>query len=521
MSVEPASTGASRRLRGLDPAVLMAQGLGPKIPGVPDGSQPVVPGFVLLGRLGAGGMGEVHLARQVSLDREVAIKVVGRDRAAEEWFLERLEREARLLARLNNPHLVTVHDFIRLPDGTAAVVMELVEGGSLRDRLRASPDGLPPEEAISLAEQVGTALAAAHAEGIVHRDVKPENILVDADGRVRVSDFGMALSLTSDAPRLTATGAAAGTPGYLAPEQVEGGAVDERADVYALGVVLYEMLSGRLPLGRFEPVSRLRPGIPAGVDAAVEASLRRDPSGRPGSVLEFLSMLRRPGRASMEPPRVSRRTLLAGGVGLASVAAVGGWLRHGRGALGAAGTEVGRRWVAPWPEDLGRATVSGSWRRDGEALVSGDGVCILAISDKLPPVCDLVLTLQRLGGSESAAVFFRHPSGFGSVELDGWTKHRSGLQSVDGSTTAGEDGFEFALLPGREHRLSLGIRPEGVVVGVDGQPRRRYPLLGRQLTVVSPWNWKPAAEEGPALALGSYSSPVRFSRLELAVPGAG
>jgi serine/threonine-protein kinase len=141
-------------------------------------SLPEIPGYELLERLGEGGMGEVFLARQLSLDREVAVKLVRRELLAEEWFLERLEREARLLARLRHPHLVTVHDFLRLPDGTAVVVMELVEGGSLRDRLRAVPNGLPLDEALTLIRQVATALAAAHAEGVVHRDIKPENVLL-------------------------------------------------------------------------------------------------------------------------------------------------------------------------------------------------------------------------------------------------------------------------------------------------------------------------------------------------------
>ena len=144
MSGDPPTPRIPRRLRGLNPAALMAQGLGSREGEPAPVSLPEIPGYELLERLGEGGMGEVFLARQLSLDREVAVKLVRRELLAEEWFLERLEREARLLARLRHPHLVTVHDFLRLPDGTAAVVMELVEGGSLRDRLRAAPNGLPP-----------------------------------------------------------------------------------------------------------------------------------------------------------------------------------------------------------------------------------------------------------------------------------------------------------------------------------------------------------------------------------------
>jgi serine/threonine-protein kinase len=269
----------------------MAQGIGSREGAPARASLPVIPGYELLERLGEGGMGEVFLARQLSLDREVAVKLVRRELLAEEWFLERLEREARLLARLRHPHLVTVHDFLRLPDGTAVVVMELVEGGSLRDRLRAAPDGLPLDEAVTLIRQVAAALAAAHAEGVVHRDIKPENVLLDAAGQVRVTDFGMALSLAPGAQRLTRTGATLGTPGYLAPEQLTGADTDARTDLFALGVLLYEMLTGRLPLGSFEPPRAVRPEIPAAVETALLRALKPNPADRPQDVAAWLELL--------------------------------------------------------------------------------------------------------------------------------------------------------------------------------------------------------------------------------------
>jgi hypothetical protein len=511
-------------LRGLNPAALMAQGLGSREGAPARASLPEIPGYELVERLGEGGMGEVFLARQLSLDREVAVKLVRRELLAEEWFLERLEREARLLARLRHPHLVTVHDFLRLPDGTAAVVMELVEGGSLRDRLRAAPAGLPLDEALTLIRQVATALAAAHAEGVVHRDIKPENVLLDAAGQVRVTDFGMALSLAPGAPRLTRTGATLGTPGYLAPEQLTGADTDARTDLFALGVLLYEMLTGRLPLGSFEPPRSVRPEIPAAVETALLRALKPNPADRPHDVAAWLELL---AATSVAPPTpaqadplpasastsIPRRTLLLGGL----LAGLGGglawyWLAPRKQTAGGARPDDGGWQTLDWPADLAAATVSGSWRREGDAVISGDGVCLLALAKSLPPAGELRLNFRRLGGSESVALFFRHPAGFGSAEVDGWSRHRSGVQSIDGRTTQGEDGFDFTAVAGQDHELHLELRPDEVRLRVDRGAVRIYPLQGRQLTVVRPWNWSPDAS-GPALALGSYQSPTRFERL--------
>ena len=494
----------------------MAQGLGspervPARAGLPE-----IPGYRLLKRLGEGGMGEVFLARQLSLDREVAVKLVRRELVAEEWFLERLEREARLLARLRDPHLVTVHDFLRLPDGTAAVVMELVEGGNLRDRLRAAPDGLPLDEALTLIRQVAAALAAAHAEGVVHRDIKPENVLLDAAGQVRVTDFGMALSLAPGAPRLTRTGATVGTPGYVAPEQLSGADTDARTDLFALGVVLYEMLTGRLPLGSFEPPRALRPEIPVAIETAILRALRPDPADRPQNIGGFIGLLdgKNPpapsGPATATSSRLTRRSLVMGGMATGLAAGLA-WYFLGR--RGKAGSPDDARWSAlPWPADLQKATVSGTWRRDGDAVVSGEGICILALAATLPADSDIRLTFQRLAGTESISLFFRSAAGFGSAELDGWSRHRSGVQSIDGRTTQGEDGFEFTVGPGRDHELDLELRLDEVRLAVDRGAFRTYPLKGRRLDIVAPWAWGPGTA-GPALAIGSYQSPVRFQRL--------
>jgi hypothetical protein len=248
---------------------------------------PFFAGYEIEALLGRGGMGAVYRARQLSLGRVVAIKLLPFDLGVREDFAERFRREAAALARLSHPHIVAVHDFGQADDGHFFIVMEFMAGGDLATRLRESGP-LPPAEALRVVRDVCGALECAHAQGVVHRDIKPANILLDAAGRVKVTDFGLA-QLASDEPReaLTRTGTLLGTPDYVAPEQLEPhGAVDRRADVFSVGVMLYELLAGRVPRGVFRPVSELAP-VARELDRVLMRALQSEPSRRYAGVIEL------------------------------------------------------------------------------------------------------------------------------------------------------------------------------------------------------------------------------------------
>jgi serine/threonine protein kinase/tetratricopeptide (TPR) repeat protein len=205
--------------------------------------------YTIVSRIGAGGMGEVYLARDAKLDRTVALKLLSRDLALNADRLHRFHAEARAASSLNHPHILVIHDFGEL-DGRPFMITEFVEGETLRGRLDRGP--LPLGEAIDVVLQVGAALAAAHARGIVHRDIKPENVMVRPDGYVKVLDFGLAKLAAPDAGDGTPTfntvpGVVMGTPRYMSPEQARGKEVDARSDVWSVGVLLYEMIAGRPP----------------------------------------------------------------------------------------------------------------------------------------------------------------------------------------------------------------------------------------------------------------------------------
>jgi serine/threonine protein kinase len=271
---------------GVCPACVLRLGLETNAAGFARGKAPEpaelaasFPQFEILERVGQGGMGTVYKVRQRSLDRIAALKILSLDARADPAFEERFVRESRTLAQLNHPNIVTVFDCGKV-GSLFYLVMEYVDGVNLREALR---DGaLGPADSLDVIRQICDALQYAHDQDVVHRDIKPENILLDGRGRVQIADFGLAklLGRTPIDISLTATNQILGTYRYMAPEQIERPlSVDHRADIYSLGVVLYELLTGELPLGRFALPSE-RGTIDAGLDQVVLRALERDPARR-------------------------------------------------------------------------------------------------------------------------------------------------------------------------------------------------------------------------------------------------
>lgn len=237
------------------------------------------PQLEILECLGRGGMGVVYKARQPKLNRLVALKILAPERGADPKFAERFLREAQALARLSHPNIVTVHDFGEA-DGMFFLLMEYVDGVTLRQWLREGR--MKPEEALAIVPKICEALQFAHEQGVVHRDIKPENVLLDKQGRVKIADFGIAKIVGAEGsrPGLTEERAVLGTPHYMAPEQVEHPqTVDHRADIYSLGVVFYEMLTGELPLGKFQPPSK-KVQVDVRLDEVVLHALEKEPERR-------------------------------------------------------------------------------------------------------------------------------------------------------------------------------------------------------------------------------------------------
>src|ERR1700683_5251600 len=261
--------------------------------------------YEILSPLGAGGMGEVYRARDLRLGREVALKVLPESFSRDADRLRRFEQEARAVAALNHPNILAIHD-IGEQDGSPFIVSEVLEGSSLRAELQHGP--LPPRKASDYAAQIAQGLAAAHDKSIIHRDLKPENVFITRDGRAKILDFGVAKlapvrgakdqSANSDGLTLTSSpteaGMVMGTAGYMAPEQVRGAAIDSRTDIFAFGVVLYEMVSGKRAFRRDtaaetmtailkeDPpeISEMAHPVPPGLERIVRRCLEKQPEQR-------------------------------------------------------------------------------------------------------------------------------------------------------------------------------------------------------------------------------------------------
>ena len=249
------------------------------VPPQPDDLAKFFPQLEILELLGKGGMGAVYKARQPGLERLVAVKILPPEIGTDPAFAERFTREARALASLSHQNIVSIFDFGQV-DGQYYFIMEYVDGSNLRHVIKTG--AIKPEEALALVPQICEALQFAHDEGVVHRDIKPENILIDKRGRLKIADFGLA-KLTTRSPEewtLTGTHQVMGSPRYMAPEQMEGShAVDHRADIYSLGVVFYEMLTGEVPAGHFEPPSK-KVEVDVRLDEVVLRALAREPERR-------------------------------------------------------------------------------------------------------------------------------------------------------------------------------------------------------------------------------------------------
>jgi eukaryotic-like serine/threonine-protein kinase len=256
--------------------------------------------YRVLKRLGSGGMAEVYCAEDQQLGRRVALKILHRRFAEDEQFVERFRREASSAAGLSHPNVVAIYDRGEW-QGTYYIAMELVEGRTLKEIVR-DKGPAPPEAAVDVTLQILRAARYAHKHGVVHRDIKPHNVLIDQDGRVRVTDFGIARAGTSD---ITETGSVMGTAQYLSPEQAQGRPVDARSDLYSIGIVLYELLTGQVPFDADSPVTvalkqvseppvppaDLVPAIPPAIDAVVLRALEKDPGLRYQSADEFIAAL--------------------------------------------------------------------------------------------------------------------------------------------------------------------------------------------------------------------------------------
>jgi len=405
--------------------------------------------YEILRKIGSGGMAEVYLAHDRHLDRDVALKVLHSRHAEDESFIERFRREASNAASLNHPNIVQIYDRGEA-EGTYYIAMEYLEGRPLKDLIvRYAP--LQTEHVVSIATQILEALRFSHRKHIVHRDIKPQNIVVDDEGRVKVTDFGIARA--GGASRLTDTGSILGTAHYLSPEQAQGIPVEAASDLYSLGVVIYEMATAHLPFTGDNPVAiamqhvhdlpiapRSRvPSIPENLEHVILRALAKAPEQRYLTADAFLEDLRRVQHGEyvspLLPPEAATQLLPAAAVaGAGAVTAVQSTVARPAGGPGGAVTAVPRRRGAVWPWLLGLLFVL--------ALAAG----LYALFGANRPSAALADVPPLVGLTRQAAQAAAEAAGFGLEDM--------GTEPAEGKTP----GTVLRQLPEQGARLQRGDR---------------------------------------------------------------
>jgi len=520
--------------------------------------------------LGAGGMGVVYLARHTRLDRFVALKLLSPERSSE--LAARFEREVRMMAQFKHPNIVSLYDSGETPEGRLYLAMEYVEGATLAELIADPPASFDPR---AIAIQVCDALAYAHGEGVVHRDIKPGNVLVDAGGRVKVADFGLARRLSAEESMLlTTAGKVMGTPGYMAPEQMRGETVDQRTDLFALGALIYEMLCGERPTGVFDLPST-RAGCDPRWDAIVHRAMQPDPARRYGSATEMRAAIEAlaTAPAAVEVARPSgrgRARVFAGCVALVVLTA-GGWFMRDRGEVppprlapatpmptpdpnaewiaatrtdvpavkadSSALTAVALReeeWIDLLPHvDPARDSIRGTWEKTVAGLACTGpfpwSLCSIPVREPEGEY-DLRFRVTRGEGAHLAMFFLFRKNGTGGyVPID--YIDRGKPEFADGRRGAGLENIGLPMfapgglmarrsewLPkGRTSTVVLQVREAGVRLLVDGTEAYRWPADWSKLRQSSGAGGSlfHSLPPQPFFGVGIYGCTTVFHRIEI------
>ena len=533
----PQHSSATEKILGLDPRVLLARRdtadrLRAWLPPEPEEIAALFPQFEILEIIGRGGMGAVYRARQPSLDRDVAIKLLPPEAAADPAFAARFANEARILAQLQHPHIVAVHETGRTTAGHLFIVMEFVSGCDLAQLLAQGP--LPTARALGIARAVCEALEFAHQHGVVHRDIKPANVLIAEDGAVKVADFGVArVRAETDETRLTFTGLALGTPDYMAPEQRQGGEVDGRADLFSLGVMLYEMLTGELPRGAWQPPSHKSP-TNAHLDAVVEKAMQADPARRPRNATEL--------RASLATNASSRSPIRWMLMGMAALILIGGTLWAVRqmwdGSSNSAGAPAHLSPPGHYTPlaslQLARDVLFGYWGwiddQPGGTITTAYTSTNNLRAVRLPAApggraFDLHCQVWFENQGADLSILFPAGDAWPALTLDRYDA--SGLELVHGLEFAKNTTSVRGALPyGRFLALHLRVRPQGervaINVTLDGQPFIQWEGAQNGLTPYASFAQRKLITDARAhLIFTSAAGGVRVREVRVEIPDSG
>lgn len=499
-----------------------------------------IPGYTIEKILGQGGMGAVYKARHRELGRVVAIKIFSSTSEDADLFIERLRKEGRMMAQLEHPNVLGIHDAAITADGVPYLILEYIDGMDLFTRLQ-NAETLSEREAIRIATSVCHGLSAVHQLGIIHRDIKPANILLGNDGSIKVSDFGISKDVEdTDGTQLTLTGTTVGTVDYMSPEHSAGLELDSRADIYSVGVMLYEMIAGVTPRGAFEPLSKYGASKP--MEKLVMKCLQRDKENRVNSAEDLISELNKVKASLLKTaPPAWQQTLIGVAAGIGVVALLFAILPESSTPHDAPKNNESQTpphttniWdAAHWNDmkDITETFIPNSGvSKEGASLVS-EPYGIQHAFSKIKPSQNYVLELRwkRYTGKNSIGVFLPTPYGNTVFEMGAWDKELLGLQAYqkDGQQITmkqlGSSGnfqpnkpLHYPLKNGVYHHVRIHVRDSKMAILFKEATATTYKKCGFYDLSNKKWNI-PSAWQVPhftTIGVGSYKSQMYVSEIK-------
>ena len=471
----------------------------------------ILPGYTIKEELGKGGMGTVYRAIHQGLNRSVALKIFNPKATNHDLFVERLKREGKLMAQLKHPNVLSIYSASVMEDGSPYLVLEYVKGQDLHKKLQ-NEFTIDTRTAIRIAIKVCEGLSAIHELGIIHRDIKPGNVLLGRNGSVKVTDFGVSKDLNAQdqVTSLTMTGTTVGTADYMSPEQTRNEELSNRSDLYSVGVLLYEMLMGVTPRGKFQPLSRAK--TPKKLELLIMRCLQQDPLKRPASANTLAQALRKIYRGLHQRKHNNFNTLALCAIGAISSVLLVAYFSSKKPDNTISSTLIEKKWqldgtVGEWSPLTQNAIhlENGEWWSDSNTIYTQEMLNAKRFFSFSPGYNYSFSTeFSRIYGNGNVAFFLPTNKGLVVFEIDHTEAHLTGFHQInDKNLTQHDHSSKFIIETGEIYQVQIVVNTQKITASIDGKIINELDLTKKHFSV--PKHWGDVSRIPFKLGIGSNS----------------